>query len=140
MHACMHAGDRVCRELIPSCHVCTLPTSAGETATCTLCRDGKYLHQGACIDTCDAIPAYRNEGRGNYGLRCVTLPLCEAGTYEDTPPAPSNVTRTCVPVSDCDAGRVELAPPTATSNRICIPMALACGDHEGTYARAIYIC
>lgn len=66
-------GDRcTCAPLSGDCRTCSLglaaDTGAVQGATCSQCRNSKYLYQGECLATCP--PGTESLGTGTYGRYC----------------------------------------------------------------------
>lgn len=122
-------------EDIPHCTVCevTRDTAGGDPVTgdCHQCRNGRFLHEGACHDSCDGFDGYRPHGQGSLNRACLRRCL-DGTTYDSTPQAAA---ATCVPVSPCPEGEVEVSPATAARDRICQAVGTICGNLAGTSSR-----
>ena len=56
-----------CVAQVNNCHNCS-----SDGSTCTLCKNGAFLHQGNCIAACPA--GATPTGKGNFDRRCVVEP------------------------------------------------------------------
>ena len=67
-----------CRCEDRNCHYCIKTAEGGEVQEeCRRCRNGKYLLNGGCVDTCPA--AQTGLGMGQWGRRCADPFTCRGG-------------------------------------------------------------
>lgn len=74
-----------CKCLDDRCHNC-VRTRAGDT--CKACRDGSYLLDGRCVDTCPDHLA--RHGISLFGRKCLEPFTCKSGRIYDGKYEPSN--------------------------------------------------
>lgn len=117
-------GDSCLCNPLAACHECSLGLTAdgGLTGTlCFMCKGGRYLHEGACLEACPV--GYEAEGAGLFNLRCVmqapdTTPATTTGTANPPTTTTTIDLATLIPIGDCVGGM-------ASTQQICMCNPLA---------------